>query len=70
VVYAIAVESIEREVASAQLAASLIVAMGGQAEAPTLVARQQEFDEWLASDFEPTDQATAEWRQVMGLGAA
>jgi hypothetical protein len=70
VVYAHAIQSLEREVANEQLAAALIVAMGGEAEPRTLVARQQEFDEWLASDFEPTDQATAEWRQVMGLGAA
>jgi hypothetical protein len=70
VVYALAVEAIEREVANEQLAAVLVVAMGGEAEAPTVAARQREFDEWLVSEPVQGDTSANEWRQVMGLGAA
>jgi len=70
VVYALGVESLERHVESQRLVASLINAMGGQAEAPTMAETRREFDEWLLSEPEPVDTAKAEWRQVMGLGAA
>ena len=69
-VYALAVESLERQVESQRLTASLVNAMGGQAEAPTMADAQREFDEWLLAEPEPVDTTKAEWRQVMGLGAA
>jgi len=69
VVYAIGVEALEHEVDSARLAASLVNAMGGQAQAPTMAEAQREFDEWLLSEPEPVT-AADEWRQVMGLAAS
>jgi hypothetical protein len=67
VVYAIAVESIERRVDGARQTAALINALGGQAEAPSMAEAQREFDEWLLAEPDQVDSAEVEWRQVMGL---
>jgi hypothetical protein len=69
VVYAIAVEQLERRVQSDQMTAAVINAMGGDAQAATLAEAQRAFDEWLLSEPEPA-KPEDEWRQVMGLGAA
>lgn len=68
-VYAIAIESIERRVNTAQLTVALVNALGGEAEPPTLTEAQREFDEWLLSEPEPVHDTVSEWRQVMGVGA-
>lgn len=71
-VYAIAVESLERRVNNDLLAAALINALGGEASAPNLGEVQREFDEWLLSEPDAADGAgspEAEWRQVMGVSA-